>query len=82
MKIAISIQDDVFKEVEETAKELHCSRSEIFSTAVREFLEKMKSKRLLDALNKAYSEVESPEESKIRKAGKKRYADMTSKERY
>lgn len=82
MKIAISIQDDVFKKVEATAKELHCSRSEKFSTAVREFLEKMKSKRLLDALNKAYSEVELPEEAKVRKAGKKRYAGMASKERY
>ena len=82
MKIAISIQDDIFKEVEETAKELHCSRSEIFSTAVREFLEKMKSKRLLDALNKAYSEVELPEEAQVRKAGKRRYVDIASKERY
>lgn len=82
MKIAISIQDSIFKEVEATAKELHCSRSELFSLAVKEFLEKVKSRKLLKDLNDAYSEAESGAEAEVRKADAKRYAESISKERY
>lgn len=81
MKVAISIQDEIFKEVESTAKQLHCSRSEVFSMAVKEFLEKMKSKKLLKALNEAYSEEETPEETGVREAAKKLYARVP-KEKY
>jgi len=40
MKIAISIKDEIFREIEAYAKERHCSRSEVLSMAVSEFLEK------------------------------------------
>lgn len=82
MKIAISIQDNIFKEVESTAKKLHCSRSKVFSMAVKEFLEKIKNRKLLEALNAAYSEAESPGETKVRRLSKKRYAATVLKEKY
>jgi len=73
MKTALSIPDEVFREVEKFAKEHHYSRSEVFVIAVKEFLKKLESKRLLDALNDAYSEVESPEEKTLREKSKKYY---------
>lgn len=82
MKTAISIRDDIFKEVEVFAKEHHCSRSDVFSMATTEFLEKIKSQKLLNALNEAYSGAESAEETELRKAGEKRYAKTVLKERY
>ena len=82
MKTAVSIPDEVFKEVDKTAKEFNYSRSELFTIAVKEFLEKIKSKKLLDALNKAYSEVESPEEITLRQKSKKYYAKKVLKETY
>ncbi len=82
MKTAVSIPDEVFKEVDKTAKKFNYSRSELFTIAVKEFLEKIKSKKLLDALNEAYSEVESPEEITLRQKSKKYYAKKVLKETY
>ena len=43
--------------------------------AVKEFLEKLKSKKLLDALNDVYSDMESQEEKFLREKSKKYYAE-------
>ena len=51
MKTAISIPDEVFREVDKVAKERHSSRSEVIVTAVKEYLERRKSNELLGALN-------------------------------
>ena len=82
MKTAISVPDDLFDEIEKVAKENHYSRSEVFVIAVREYLEKRRSKKLLTALNEAYSAAESPEEYTVRQKSKKRYAKTAQKERY
>jgi metal-responsive CopG/Arc/MetJ family transcriptional regulator len=82
MKTAISVPDDLFDEIEKVAKENHFSRSEVFVIAVREYLEKRKSKKLLTALYEAYSAAESPEEYNVRQKSKKRYAKTAQKERY
>ena len=82
MKTAISVPDELFKEIEKVAKEHHYSRSEVFVIAAKEYLEKRKSKKLLVALNEAYAAAESPEEYKVRTAGKKRYRKTMLKERF
>jgi metal-responsive CopG/Arc/MetJ family transcriptional regulator len=82
MKTAISVPDELFKEIEKVAKESHYSRSEVFVLAVREYLEKRRSKRLLAELNEAYASAEAPEEYKVRSKSKKRYAKAGLKERY
>ena len=82
MKTAISIPDDLFQEIEKFSKERHASRSEVFTTAVREYLERIKSQKLLKDLNDAYSVAESAEETYVRRAGKRRYARSAGKERY
>ncbi|HLC17735.1 MAG TPA: hypothetical protein VJM57_01820 [Thermodesulfobacteriota bacterium] len=82
MKIAISIKDEIFREIEAYAKERHCSRSEVLSMAVSEFLEKEKSQKLLEAINEAYSGAEPEEEARLREAGKRRYGARVLKERY
>jgi len=74
MKTAISIPDPLFDEVEKAAKENHLSRSEVFVIAVREYLEKRKSRKLLEDLNEALSVAESEEEYAVRQKSKKRYA--------
>lgn len=82
MKTAISVPNDLFEEIEKVAKENHYSRSEVFVIAVREYLEKRRSKRLLTALNEAYATAETPEEYKVRQKNKKRYAKTVMKERF
>ena len=82
MKTAISIPDDIFRELEKFAKDHNYSRSEVFVLAVKEFLKRLESKQLLDALNTAYSDLEQLEEKTLRKKSKKYFAKTVLKERY
>ncbi|HHT9126548.1 MAG TPA: ribbon-helix-helix domain-containing protein [Candidatus Brocadiia bacterium] len=82
MKTAISVPDELFKKIEKIAKEYNYSRSELFTIAAREFIEKIKSRKLLDAINEAYSDVEIEEETSLRRKSKKYYAHKILKERY
>ncbi len=72
----------MFKEIEEVTKECDCSRSQVFVMAVREFLERRKSKKLLEALNKAYGGAEAPEESRARRQAKRYHAKKVRTEPY
>lgn len=81
MKTAISVPDDVFREVEKVAKERRSSRSEVIVAALREYLERRKSRDLLNALNEAYGTAETAEEYEVRKKAKKRYGRALRKER-
>jgi len=80
MKTAVSVPDNIFKEVERFAKAHNYSRSEVFVIALKEFLEKLKSKQILIALNDAYAEDETLEEETIREKSKKYYAAKVLKE--
>jgi metal-responsive CopG/Arc/MetJ family transcriptional regulator len=73
MKTAISIPDQLFEEVEKFSKKHRRSRSEVFAIAVKGLLEKEKTEELLAALNEAYTETESPEETRLREKSKKYY---------
>jgi len=74
MKTAISIPDDLFKEVNKLAKENKTSRSQIYCAAVEAYLEKIKSLKLLEALNSAYSDEETSEEKLLRKRSIEHYS--------
>jgi metal-responsive CopG/Arc/MetJ family transcriptional regulator len=74
MKTAISIPDEIFREIERFSKEHRYSRSEVFVMAVKEFLEKLKSRELFNALNEVYSEPESLEETTLREKSKAYYS--------
>jgi hypothetical protein len=52
----------------------------VFIVAVKYFLKKLKSKEILNALNKAYSETESPEEATLREKSKTYYSKKILKE--
>jgi metal-responsive CopG/Arc/MetJ family transcriptional regulator len=82
MKTAVSIPDDLFQSVEKLSKVMHCSRSRVIAEALRDYLEKMRNRRMLDALNKVYSQAESTEEAVRRRLGKKRYAELLKAERW
>jgi metal-responsive CopG/Arc/MetJ family transcriptional regulator len=74
MKTAISIPDELFKEVERFAQKHNYSRSEVFVIAVKAFLRKIESKKLLNILNDVYSTTEPIEEKNIREKSKRHYA--------
>ncbi|UCE42373.1 MAG: ribbon-helix-helix protein, CopG family, partial [Candidatus Aminicenantes bacterium] len=74
MKTAISIPDELFKEVDKLAQENKTSRSHIFRIAVEAYLAQIKSHKLLEALNTAYADEETSEEKLLRKRSIEHYS--------
>ncbi|OGD19733.1 MAG: hypothetical protein A2Y69_06855 [Candidatus Aminicenantes bacterium RBG_13_59_9] len=68
MKIAISIPEDIFQEIEKIAKEQKTSRSRVIAAAAREYVRKNETRRLIARLDAAYSEPDAPEDIARRKA--------------
>lgn len=55
MKTAVSMPDDLFHQAEAAARRLHVSRSELYATAIAQFLEKRKADTVTERLNEIYS---------------------------
>ncbi len=59
MKTAISIPDSIFKQAEETARYLKMSRSQLYTTALREYLHEKQTAQISERLNQVYDEESS-----------------------
>jgi metal-responsive CopG/Arc/MetJ family transcriptional regulator len=59
MKTAISIPDKLFRSADALAKRLGVSRSELYTTAVTEFLSKHQNRNLTSRLDAVYAEEDS-----------------------
>ena len=82
MKIAISIPDDVFKEVERMAREQKKSRSQIFVSAAREYIQRRETRRIIEKLDEVYAQPDAPDEIARRKAmGEYQRKRLKAKER-
>lgn len=65
VKTAVSMQEFLFKEADELARQMNISRSQLFTMAVKEFIQEYRNRQLLDRINKAYSDEPAPEEKKL-----------------
>lgn len=59
MKTAISLPDPIFEEAEELAKRLGMSRSQLYATAVSQFVEAYREEAITAALNELYATEDS-----------------------
>ncbi len=82
MKTAVSIPDELFREIDTLARERRQSRSEIFSEALREYVEKRKSLKLFNTLNEVCADVETHEDLRVRREATQYYAAEILKEGY
>ena len=55
VKTAISIRDEIFEAAERLAQSLGMSRSELYSTAVKEFVFRHSRQRITERLNEVYN---------------------------
>lgn len=55
MKIAVSIPDDVFHAAEELAAQERCSRSSLYTRALRRLLAEVRYDEITERLNEVYS---------------------------
>ena len=65
MKTAISLPDDLFRMADATARKLKISRSQLYATALSEFLERRRTKNITERLNKVYSKERSGVDSAL-----------------
>ena len=68
MKTAISVPDDIFQAAEEMAKRLGMSRSQLYATAVREYLEAHRSHGVTALLDQVYSTYDSQLDLRVAEA--------------
>jgi len=65
MKTAISIPDNVYNAAEMVAKKLNISRSELYTKAVRDYVDKHVESQITEALNLVYEEADSSLDSSL-----------------
>ena len=65
MKTAISIDDELLQEADETARLMKLSRSRLFALAVGEFLERQRREEMLLRLNEVYANGVDPAEKRL-----------------
>lgn len=54
MKTAISINEELFESAEKFARKRGMSRSELYATALRQYLEERRSERITERLDEVY----------------------------
>ncbi len=81
MKTAISIDDGLMREADETARLMGLSRSRLFALAVGEFLQQQRREQMLRRLNEVYANGVEPAERRLLK-GIKAKVRRTAKERW
>lgn len=55
MKTAVSLPDDLFRSAEAAARRLRVSRSELYATAIAQFLNEKNDNAITERLNEVYS---------------------------
>ncbi len=80
VKTAISIQKDLFDQVNELAEELQMPRSQLFVLAVEEFIKRHENRKILEALNAAYSDAPDPSEEALHEGMRRKHRQLVEEE--
>jgi metal-responsive CopG/Arc/MetJ family transcriptional regulator len=81
MKTAISIDDGLLREADQTARLMGLSRSRLFALAVGDFLQRHRAEEMLRRLNEVYGTHVEPAEKRLLR-GIKAKVRRTVKERW
>jgi metal-responsive CopG/Arc/MetJ family transcriptional regulator len=65
VKTAISLDKDLFAQLESLAEEMKVSRSQLLGLALEDFLQRRHNQLLLEQLNAAYDEAPDPTEQAL-----------------
>jgi hypothetical protein len=75
MKTAVSVPDDVFERAEQVARRERRSRSDVYSTALREYVARHLPDEVTDALDRVVAEVGDEAATFGRRAARRVLAD-------
>ena len=67
MKTAISIDDGLLREADDTARLMGLSRSRLFALAISDFLRLQREEQMLRRLNEVYADGAGPGEQRLLK---------------
>lgn len=70
MKTAVSIPDDIFERAEELARRKRCSRSEVYATALNEYVARHADDKVTEAMNRVSRELSGHNDGFLRAAGR------------
>jgi metal-responsive CopG/Arc/MetJ family transcriptional regulator len=73
IKTAISLQEQLFRQLESLARGMKLSRSRLFALALEEFIRRHHSRDLLDKINEAYDEKPDTAEQAYLKKMRRRH---------
>jgi predicted transcriptional regulator len=59
MKTAVSLPDDLFRLAETAARRLRISRSQLYATAIADFLQRQQTDTVTERLNEVYSQLQA-----------------------
>ena len=76
IKTAISIDKVLFEKINKLSDEIKLSRSQIFSQAVRYFIDKKDNLELIRKINQAYSDVLDENEIELLEKSKGKYKEI------
>jgi metal-responsive CopG/Arc/MetJ family transcriptional regulator len=76
IKTAISLEKQLFEQIEALAKEMKVSRSRLFVLAAQEFLDRHENQKLLEAINHAYDDMPTAEENELLAQMRDRHAEV------
>jgi metal-responsive CopG/Arc/MetJ family transcriptional regulator len=65
MKTAVSLDDNLLREADETARQLGLSRSRLFAVALSEYLQRKRQEQMLRQLNEVYAQGPTPIEKRL-----------------
>ena len=82
IKTAVSIEESLFRRVEELAGELHVPRSRIFSMALESYIERYDTQKLIDILNVVYADGLTAEEKEDMEAMRHLQAKLLEDEQW
>jgi metal-responsive CopG/Arc/MetJ family transcriptional regulator len=62
IKTAVSLQNHLFDQADEIAKEMKVSRSKLFALALEDYIQRYRNRQLLEQINRAYTDSPDLEE--------------------
>lgn len=71
IKTGVSMEEGLARRADELARDLGITRSDLYSRALAEFLERREDERLLENLNEVYSEEQDAEEREFLRRSKR-----------
>ncbi len=80
IKTAVSVQKQLFEELEALARKMKVSRSRLYALALEDYVRRQENKQMLEQINAAYEDEPTVEEEKeLRKMRRKQARTLEDK---